>query len=526
MMHCADVLAITRRLLSSSEWRRLSDAEGELVKGARDETAVSRLADADLPAFVPDLIRLEWARDETGEDATPVPLESDAPALNPTLRVLQLRWKLCEVVAEGSQGPVEQGEEWALVWRHPWTREVRVKAATPDELLSVKLIADGVPAAQAAEAGGASVAAIEAAVRRAVRQGFLIGPRSKIRRDTSAYLLGDRTPEQYTVVNRFTLQWHLTHACDLHCAHCYDRTKRGAPTLDQATAVLDDLRDFCSRRNVAGHACLTGGNPIFYPHFFEVYQGAADRGLSISILGNAVEREWVRRMVEIQKPLYYQVSLEGLPAHNDHVRGQGYFQKVMRFLEVLREFEVPSTVMLTLTRGNLDQVLPLAEMLRGKADLFTFNRLSPVGEAANLHLPTPEEYRAFLGEYVSAARENEVIGFKDNLINAVLDERGMDPFDGCSGFGCGAAFNFLCLLPDGEVHACRKFPSLLGNLNGRKIADIYDSPEAHRYRSGAEACRGCELRPVCGGCLAVASGCGKDFTRERDPFCFFARAPE
>ena len=34
----------------------------------------------------------------------------------------------------------------------------------------------------------------------------------------------------------------------------------------------------------------------------------------------------------------------------------------------------------------------------------------------------------------------------------------MEPFGGCTGFGCGAAFNFMAVLPDGEVHACRKVP--------------------------------------------------------------------
>lgn len=54
------------------------------------------------------------------------------------------------------------------------------------------------------------------------------------------------------------------------------------------------------------------------------------------------------------------------------------------------------------------------------------------------------------------------MGLKDNLFNLVLAEGGEAPFGGCTGNGCGAAFNFVTLLSDGEVHACRKFPSPLG----------------------------------------------------------------
>ncbi len=109
---------------------------------------------------------------------------------------------------------------------------------------------------------------------------------------------------------------------------------------------------------------------------------------------------------------------------------------------------------------------------------------------------------------------------KDNLINIMRTEAGQEPFGGCAGFGCGAAFNFVALLPDGEVHACRKFPSPIGNVNHQSLADIYDSEAAQRYRLGPSECRGCRIRHVCGGCLAVIGSQGLDISRDRDPCCF------
>jgi len=177
-------------------------------------------------------------------------------------------------------------------------------------------------------------------------------------------------------------------------------------------------------------------------------------------------------------------------------------------------------VMLTLTNDNINQVLPLAQLLRDRADVFHFNRLSLVGEGANLKLPDVRTYRTFLESYLDAARENPVMGIKDNLINIVRRGRGIDPFGGCTGYGCGAAFNFMTLLADGEVHACRKFPSLIGNIHRQCIAEIYDSEQALRYRSGSAGCRSCTIRPVCGGCLASAYSHGLDVFAIKDPFCF------
>ncbi len=91
---------------------------------------------------------------------------------------------------------------------------------------------------------------------------------------------------------------------------------------------------------------------------------------------------------------------------------------------------------------------------------------------------------------------------------------------GCAGYGCGAAFNFVSLLPDGEVHACRKLPSPIGNICKQTFSEIYYSEIASQYRAGSSACKDCDIRPVCGGCLAVSYGFGKDIFTELDPYCF------
>ena len=215
-----------------------------------------------------------------------------------------------------------------------------------------------------------------------------------------------------------------------------------------------------------------------------------------------------------------QVSVEGLREHNDSIRGTGHFDRIMAFLDVLRDLNIYSMVMLTLTRDNMDQVIPLAGLLRGKADVFHFNRLALFGEGANLALPDRTRYRQFLEDYLAAAETNPVMGIKDNLINILRREKGMDLSGGCAGYGCGAAFNFVSLLADGEVHACRKLPSPIGNLYRTSLADIYDSAEARRYRLGPSACRGCDLRPACGGCLASTLSNGLNIFEDKDPFCF------
>ncbi len=476
--------------------------------------------DSDRPPYAADLARLE----RTLSQAAPAPdpeLPSGAAEANPTLSVVRVGWRgLPELLAPGASSAPSPtpGEQLVLVWRPPG-EEPRVKAADPEDLLALKIVVEGIRPEEAAREGGVPVGRIEAILGRAQDEGLVLAPTPLLRRDPRQLGVEPHGWKEFLVAPVFTLQWHLTQACDLRCRHCYDRSPRDVLPHDRALRVLDDLHWFCRERRVRGHVTFTGGNPLLHPRFLDLYREAADRGFGLTVLGNPSPRDSIEALCAIRPPEVFQVSLEGLKEHNDAIRGPGHFERTLEFLGLLRRLGVFSMVMLTLTRDNVDQVLPLAERLRPRADRFHFNRLSPVGEGANLPVVPRERYRAFLEDYLVAARENPVLGLKDNLLNPLRYQRGEPVFGGCTGFGCGAAFNFVCLLPDGEVHACRKFPSPIGTLRVQSLAEIYDSPRAARYRAGPSACRGCPVRPVCGGCLASTSGFGLDTFEARDPYC-------
>jgi selenobiotic family peptide radical SAM maturase len=475
---------------------------------------------ARLPEFLSELARLEWNIFKVQEKDISVSDDTEEVAINPTLLFLELQWKnLVDEDASSTKAP-EPGSEHILIWKHPEDHKIRVKTASPEDLLILKMISEGIDRKKVAEVGALPITAVDACVDRAAKRGIIVAPPSRIRRDFDIIETSPYTREQFLISPSFTLQWHITQDCDLHCKHCYDRSDRTAPTLEQALTIIDDLDAFCRQRHVKGQISFTGGNPLLHPDFLSIYRAASDRGFALSVLGNPTTREHIETLLSIQQPDIFQVSLEGLSEYNNFIRGDGHFEKTMRFLEILRESGIYSMVMLTLTRENINQVLPLAELLYGKADAFYFNRLSKVGEGASLELPLKQDYVSFLEMYVSACEKNPILGLKDNLINVLNYQKGSAPFGGCTGFGCGAAFNFVAVLADGEVHACRKFPSSIGNISRQKIAEIYDSEIAGRYRSGCAECRSCILRPVCGGCLASAYSLGLDVFKHKDPYCF------
>ncbi|MBW2467432.1 MAG: selenobiotic family peptide radical SAM maturase [Deltaproteobacteria bacterium] len=509
-----------RKSVPGDKWLKLVSSAGSIE--SFPDTIIEETSELDLREYLGELARLELAVHNLKKDNSQLAQYTEKLTLNPTIRLFENTWKNLASFIEGTDsvpGPVK-GEEAVILWCHPVTGAVRAKPAADKDLLVMKMALEELPGRAVALEGNIHLAAVEAAVIEALEEGLVTGPEPRIRRNFRPER--DKGIDSSFFASRiFTLQWHITQACDLHCRHCYDRSQYKPLSLQQEIAVLDDLAEFCSSHNVHGQVTFTGGNPLLHPDFETLYREAAGRGFTLAILGNPASREQIERLNAIQPLAFYQVSLEGLEEHNDYMRGKGHFKRVMNFLDLLQELNVYSMVMLTLTGSNLDQVLPLAEMLRKRTDLFTFNRLSLTGEGAKLIAIDPETFPTFLRDYAAAVESNPCLGIKDNLLNIIYHEQKKPLFGGCTGYGCGAAFNFMAVLADGAVHACRKFPSYLGNLTKKSLSDIYDSAAAKQYRQGAQECSSCRLNAVCRGCLAVSYSHGLDVFTAKDPHCFF-----
>jgi len=475
------------------------------------------------PEWLPELARLELACHQVMNSPLPVTETLDKLTVNPSLQLIPVHWThlltLLTFAKKKDMERVEPGDELVLIWSDPANKNLRFETALPDHLLALKMVSEEISPEMAARQSGQTIVLFDAVLWEAVRKGILLAPASRLKRSRAfTSTTSESLPD--TPAEVFTLQWHLTQTCDLSCKHCYDRSQRAAFPFERVIPLMQELRNFCWSRFVQPQVSFSGGNPLLHPHFYDIYRAAAEHGLMTAILGNAAPREQIEQILAIQRPVYYQVSLEGLEEHNDEIRGIGNFRRTVDFLQMLTEMGVPNMVMLTLTRANLDQVIPLAEVLEGITGGLTFNRLALFGEGAQLALPTREEYRVFLKQYLDAIPTHPVLALKDSLLNTIYEETDHDLFGGCAGYGCGAAFNFVAILSDGEVHACRKFPSPIGNILTQSLEEVYNSPTAARYRDGSTACSGCKLKPVCGGCLAVTASFGQDPLTSKDPYCF------
>ncbi|MBU4055471.1 MAG: selenobiotic family peptide radical SAM maturase [Proteobacteria bacterium] len=519
------IFSLCRRTLGDETWGRVLAALDEKTEPQDLPHLLDGLRDTlHLPLYITDLARIEVAWHRAQEKKTGLDQNVREILVNPSLTLIPVSWKnlfsLDHDRLQPGKGLPEPAQTHVMVWNHPESWKPDIREARNVDLLAIKMILEGIDPRQAAEMGSARVGDIHSAIHRAIDQDILISPPSNISRKQIPENNLPPGMASFFSSDTFTLQWHITQACDLHCRHCYDRSDRPDMSLSHALGILNEFYEFCGQMHVRGQVTFTGGNPMLYPDFLNLYQSAFDMGFGLAILGNPTPRDEMESLFKIAKPLYFQISLEGLEEYNDFMRGNGHFKRSMDFLDLLGEWNVFSMVMLTLGRNNLDQVLPLGHVLRDRTDYFTFNRLSTVGEGAKLLLPSKEDYETFLRNYEEALEKNPELGIKDNLLNILREEKQKKPFGGCTGYGCGAAFNFVALLPDGEVHACRKFPSPLGNIFKTPLMEIYQSDHSQQYRNGPEDCKECRLSVVCRGCMANTYSHGLNIFKDKDPFCF------
>jgi transposase len=93
----------------------------------------------------------------------------------------------------------------------------------------MKIVAENMPGDQAAREAQVNIGVIDNIVYAAEQKGYLLKPASRIVRPASYRQDQAISPELLTSP-AFTLQWHITQACDLSCRHCYDRSARATVT--------------------------------------------------------------------------------------------------------------------------------------------------------------------------------------------------------------------------------------------------------------------------------------------------------
>ena len=333
----------------------------------------------------------------------------------------------------------------------------------------------------------------------------------------------------------FAFQWHITDECDQRCEHCYIFSE-GHPhliemPLRRAYEVIDRCEAMSRRLNRLPYFFITGGDPLLHRNFRQILERVHERNIPFTIMGNPFHlTDDACRMLKDLGCRKYQVSIDGMRATHDSIRKPGSFDATVEALDRMNRCGLKSAVMTTVSGTNIDEIPDIVDLVvEHKADIFAFGRYCPTSSEKSTHI-TPAEYRDFLGRMWEKFEEHKDSGttfsLKDHLWKLFLFEKGLlhvpedsEPdtiYDGCH---CGASH--FTILPDGNVMACRRFESTVGNIFKTPLHELWEGAEMEGYRQHEkfEKCRKCELLRFCRGCPAVSFGYHGSFYAP-DPQCW------
>ncbi|MBI2105022.1 MAG: radical SAM protein [Candidatus Omnitrophica bacterium] len=344
--------------------------------------------------------------------------------------------------------------------------------------------------------------------------------------------------------------WTMSRRCNLHCVHCYsdsaDQPYQGELTVPEAKAMLADLAQF---RIPA--LLLSGGEPLYHPHFFELAEAARslDLRLTLSTNGTLIDEGAAQRIRETGFS-YVGISFDGLGKVNDQFRGQrGAFEKALGGLRHLKAVGQKVGLRFTLTRRNFEALPEIFAFVEQEGiDRVCFYHLVYSGRGSRIaaddltHAETRQALDRIFHWTASAHRSGRRVDVLtvDNHVDGIylyltlLRERASFARrtweclewngGGANSSGVGIANIDAC----GDVHPDQFWQThAVGNIRVRPFSEIWTDPRdplldglRNRLPLLTGRCGECRWQEVCGGSFRVRALQASGDPWAPDPACY------
>lgn len=327
--------------------------------------------------------------------------------------------------------------------------------------------------------------AIQALILKVAKVGFLRG--------VEGAHFADRppSPEKHA-------RFHITHACQLSCIHCYtsssplvDRTKE--LTTKRWKALIDEFA-------VGGGSSIlfSGGEPLLRSDCCEIFEQSKSYGITNRLLTNGLLiPKYIDRLKNSIDSL--QVSL-GSPEEisNDAIRGQGTFRKIVAALDALVDTGLTRTTLkvqvnITAMEDNLvaikQHLLDFTEPYRANGIEFDIgNGVMKLGRGAEMEDKTD-------GMVVKNQLAEILMALSSPQKHIATKNTG----------NCGYCHR-LVVNPEGYIYSCHLMEDRIGHIDDKPLLDWYPTliniARNHEVEEVA-ICKDCDIRRTCGGTCRI-----------------------
>jgi radical SAM protein with 4Fe4S-binding SPASM domain len=314
--------------------------------------------------------------------------------------------------------------------------------------------------------------------------------------------------------------------------HCYqdDFSKKGDLDWPGLKKVSENFIPVLGEWNKKACIHLTGGEPLLKPELFLLLNDLNRRStveeLGIITNGLLIDPELTRRLSDFSKLKKMKISLDGGDAEtNDSIRSKGTFEKVIQNLSYIKEggrFEI--LFMLTVMKRNFKSLPSFLKLCQDLGiDGLIIERFIPLGRGKEIvsEVLSQEEWkemiRMLLDFFPTEGEEQPFLPYQAFQISFNGEEPEL------LGAPCVVGLDGLCIMPEGNVLPCRRFPISIGNLLATPFKQIWEESELleelRRKENLKGKCGRCKIKD-CRGCRSLALALTGDYLGE-DPHCWY-----
>ncbi|MBO4678806.1 MAG: radical SAM protein [Lachnospiraceae bacterium] len=308
-----------------------------------------------------------------------------------------------------------------------------------------------------------------------------------------------------------SLFFEITVACNEHCLHCGskcgDFTADSPLSTEEWKHILDDVkRDFGSDKL---HLCITGGEPLLNPDFFEIMDYAHKLGFwwGMTSNGTLITPEAAHKLKETGMRTI-SISVDGLKETHDWFRqSPGSYEKTLAGIKNLLNEKAFDHVQVTTVvhKRNIGELDKMYEIMKGLGiRSWRVINIEPIGRALDNPdlMLTKEDYRYVLDFIRQHRFETEMeVCYGCSHYLPMEYEREVRPWY----FLCNAGVYVASIMNNGNIGACldiERRPELVeGNIRRDNLKDVWENGfKIYRtdYRK-CGPCRDCADYQYCAG---------------------------
>lgn len=323
------------------------------------------------------------------------------------------------------------------------------------------------------------------------------------------------------------LFFELTDCCNLSCMHCGSKcSPKNATYLDKNLIfnVLKDVEEAYGTDEIL--ICITGGEPMLHPDFFEIIRKTDEMGFRWGMTTNAtlIDKEAAEKIIKAHITSV-SFSLDGTKdAHNFLRQSATAFDRCLEGIKNLIKFGDYFVSMITtvIHKQNIDLMDDIFDTVSALGvDIWRLTPIDPIGHAkkSGLLLENDDYFRLF--DYIKRRREgNTAMEVTTGCAHYLGEKYEEETRKGC--FLCGAGLYAGSVSCNGDITACldiERLPYLAqGNVKRDSFVDIWENKFEFFRKNRAylnKECAECADREYCAGDSAHTW----DYEENKPKFC-------